>query len=527
MYAVSNDFMTAVVQPQRTIKTKVVFNGADTLTGDDLDGCVVSLSMRSDGEAADRLSFGSATAASVKIQIRMPSTPIALTNGTVEPYIGLVLADNSIEYCPLGFFHITSIDTSDDWQTVDIEAHDGMGRLTAAYVPTISAPCTAEDIIDDIAAQYSITLSSFTFPTINLDTIYEGTVKETIGWIAGLMGMNARFNRDNELDFYYYDTTSPVLTIDREIQYMRGVTILADDVVIQSVISGTRDNELIAGSGYGMSSYNPYMTQTQLDAIAPDLIGITYKPLTAAWRGNPAVEVGDVVSVVDKNGVSLVAPVMVIDIDCSMQETITAKGQSEACFNLSKSPTEQRLQQVYSALQSAIAEASQLINGAKGGIFRVTDSDNDGINDGWMISNSPNLAAATNLIKANHAGIGLSIDGGSTYRTAITAQGINADLIATGQLSAERVSINGSTMSDLLDASPDGYGHIILTIGSSANDIRLKEMSDRIAFCNANGDELAYWTTTAFEIVDMNRFRIGSLAIITQSNGSVSFVRGD
>ena len=527
MYAVSNDFMTAVEEPQRTIKTKCVFNGSVTLTGDDLDGCIVSIEVTGDGEAGSRLSVGSATTAEAKISIRMPSAPLPLINGTVEPYIGLLLPNNTIEYCPLGFFYITGVTSSDDWQTVDIEAHDGMSRLTANYVPAVTLPCTVEDVVDDIVSQFNLQIGAFTFPVITVEKIYEGTARETLGWMAGLMGMNAGFNRDNELIFWYYDTSSPVMTIDRDIQYMRGVKRLPDDVVIQSIISGTRGSEIVSGNGYGMSSPNPYMTQTQLDAIAEDLIGISYSPLTVDWRGNPAIEVGDVVSVVDKDGDSLIAPVMTIRLTSTMQETIKAKGETEATFNLSKSPTEQKLQQVYSALQAAIAEASQLINGARGGIFRVTDSDADGVNDGWLISNSPNLSAATNLIKANYAGIGLSTDGGATYRTAMTASGINADVITTGQLNAERVSITGQPMGDFFSVEPDGHGHYVLSIGSSANDIRLKEMGDRIAFCNANDDELAYFSNNALEIVDLNRLRIGSLAIVTQSNGSVSFVRGD
>lgn len=527
MYSVSANFMTAAAEPARTIKTKCVFNGTDTVTGDDTDGCIISIEMTASGETGDRLSVGVAGSASVMISMRQPSTPISLENGTVEPFLGYELAGGTIEYCTLGIFYITAVNTENDYVTVDIEAHDGMSRLMETYVPQVTLPCTVEDVLQDIESQYNLTLAAMTFPAITLDTLYNGTVKETVGWMAGLMGMNARFDRDGELAFSYYDITAPVMTIDRELQYMQGVKRLAEDFTVLSILSGSSTDPLTTGSGYGITSVNPYMDQTRLDAIGQDIIGMSYSPLTADWRGNPALELGDVVSVVDKDGASLTVPVMNLRISSAMMETVTAYGMSEASFQLSQSPTQAAIHKVYSDLQQAIISASELINGARGGIFRVTDSNNDGVNDGWLISNSPDINAATRLIKASSGGIGISTDGGNTYTTAMTADGINASTITAGQMSAERISVTGYTLSDYLKIGVDGGGHIVLTLGSSNNAIILREENDRIAFYDGSDNLLAYFSNNAFEIVDLNRFRIGSLAIVTQSNGSVSFIRGD
>jgi hypothetical protein len=47
------------------------------------------------------------------------------------------------------------------------------------------------------------------------------------------------------------------------------------------------------------------------------------------------------------------------------------------------------------------------------------------------------------IVLFNSAGLGISVDGGQTFKTAITAQGIVADVITTGQLNANNVRIFG------------------------------------------------------------------------------------
>lgn len=528
MVNVSADFLNAVVEPFRDVQTKVDFNNGTILYGYSTDGSVMELELNENGETNEGIGIGQTIINTATVKIRMPSVPIPLKNGTMQPYIGLVLPDSTTEWVSLGYFYIAETVTEDDYGTVTITGYDGFSRIAdVPYATTLALPCTLEDIVDDICTQTGITCDTLTFPAVTIDTIYDGTQKETLGWMAGLMGMNARFNRDGHLEFYWYDTSSPSVTIDRDIQFLNGVTITAEDVTIQSITSGSESNHLVVGSGYGITHYNPYMTQTILDGIGNVIIGTTFTPCTVEWRGNPAMEIGDVATVVDKDENGHAVLIMRHTLTGAMTDSIECIGFSDQTYALQKSPTQQRINAVYTALQQAIIDASALINGARGGIYRVTDADNDGVNDGWLLSDSPNIAAAQRFIRANSAGIGLSKDGGLTYQTAITADGINASTVTTGQMSAERISVTGYTLSDYFKVEPDGLGHVVVTIGSSDNSIVLKEENDRIGFYDGNGTLLAYFSNNSFEIVDLSRFRIGSLAIVTQTNGSVSFVRGD
>lgn len=65
-------------------------------------------------------------------------------------------------------------------------------------------------------------------------------------------------------------------------------------------------------------------------------------------------------------------------------------------------------------------------------------------------------------------------------------------------------------------------GNIIL--GEDGNQLTLKIENDRISFRGANDLELAHFSNNSFEITNLSKFRVGSLAMVVQPNGSVSFV---
>jgi len=100
----------------------------------------------------------------------------------------------------------------------------------------------------------------------------------------------------------------------------------------------------------------------------------------------------------------------------------------------------------FSVLDNAVIEATQALKDAetelsfsKNGILAVDKHD-------------PN-----NVVLLNSAGLGVSTDGGETFRNAITGKGINADTIVTGSMLADRIaggvleSLNGRTVFNLDD----------------------------------------------------------------------------
>ncbi|WP_078548633.1 phage tail protein [Litchfieldia alkalitelluris] len=60
------------------------------------------------------------------------------------------------------------------------------------------------------------------------------------------------------------------------------------------------------------------------------------------------------------------------------------------------------------------------------------------------------------LVLFNSAGLGISVDGGSTFKTAITADGIVADVITSGQLNANNITVIGTLTGALLQTATTG-----------------------------------------------------------------------
>ena len=105
----------------------------------------------------------------------------------------------------LGKFYVNAVSTTDNYKTVSITATDRMALLTDTYTPAIDFPATPQEILADITNQYNLELdTSISYANISISQLYEGTVRDYIGWIAGLSGKNARFNREGKLTFTWY-----------------------------------------------------------------------------------------------------------------------------------------------------------------------------------------------------------------------------------------------------------------------------------------------------------------------------------
>lgn len=571
MYFVSDAFSEAAEARAREILVKATFNGTTELTGAN----IIDLTVSEACSTSDGLSMGATIAKKLTMRIKMPETPLPLSGGVVEPYVGYYGVDG---FCPLGKYYISDVKTSDDYATVTISGYDAFSKTERAYAPTIQMPASIPDILADIAAQCgfeidpdadlrvtvqgtegfnvdengalllgapvdengvvlvdtSTTLSGngvlspnnagAEFTTLDVQIgLYDLTCRQYIGYIAGLLGANAKFTRDGRLTFSWYQDYGH--SIPREVQYMSGFTRLtSDDFHVRSITSGTSDNVLVAGSGVGISFENPWITQDILNSIYIRINQAFYTPAQIKWRGNPMVEAGDIVVADDKHGVSHAIYVMeqTLKIGGGMNSEIKCYGKSDAEIAFSTSPQAKKLQQLYTNLQSAIAEATKLLNGANGGVFEIVDENGDGVNDGWIIRT---LDGARH-IKANVNGIGITTDGGATYKEAITPAGINASVITAGQMNAERITVGDASLGDVFEVGMDADGHPVITIGSSGSNIRQKQTSDAITFVNGDEDEVAKFSISGAEWDDMQEMKYcGFVWTKSPTTGNVRFTK--
>ena len=552
MYSVTDAFNAACAAPGREITSKILFNGTKELAASE----VQEISITEQFGSSDGVTIGAAFSSQCKVVIYKQTPALPLSGGNFTPYAG-IMVDGTEQFVPKGKFYIPSDGvekTGDLWLT--ITGYDRMAGLTAEYVPTIQFPATPTQMLVDVCTQAHVTAPSVTMPDIQIATPYSGPLRQQLGWLAGLIGCNAKFDATGNLVFCWYADNG--LTLGWDVQYMDGLELTADGAfTISSLLTGTEENPISVGTGLGITSTNPYMTAEQAAVVLAQISGKSLMPCKLKWRGNPAVEAGDSVTVTGRDGKALTVYVMEqrMTIKGGMSADITCYGPEDAEYAV-ESPTQKKVQQQYNDVRKAFRDATERIIGAKGGYFEIT-YDDDGFPTGWVIRNTPSVEDDTKMWIMSAGGLGYSSDGGKTVTDiALTDDGkiLGSALIIKQDdvdgLSAALSAINGELTSKITRAEAESeikqtadalnvritgldddlqlitksfhVGDDGLVIGETDNPIKLRLDNDTLQFLRVNVAELEI---TADGVVakrlTVSTIMIGEVLIQADDNGDV------
>lgn len=505
MYILPNatDFNNACASVDRSIATKCdIINGGITTTmvGDGINGEIISMEWDNIVCSNDGFQIGTTCMDEFKMTYRPVSTTMSLMGKEIHPYVGLEFGSPAtVTYVPLGVFYVTNAETEDDGYTVNITAYDGMQKFMGDFNATtigVTFPCNAWTLLSAIATHFGLTLSyeeyvlrllssnNYVLTTsdsnktlvvqqnINanknkeFESPYEGTYRDYIGWIAGLVGANAHMGRDGSLVIARYASSN--FNIGRDVQHMGGAKInYGGSVTYTSIVSGT-DEMPVYPTNYGGNSItygNPYITTEELDLICDEIIGqngITVTPCDVTWRSNPCIDAGDIVSVEDKDGNMQPVYVMerVIRVTGGLAEELHCYGETEVAHTLNKSPL---VTSFSNKINEAMKTASDYINYTKG-TFEWIDN-GDGTNGGFTIFEADDTSS---WLRCTAGGLGISADGGLTYTNAITKDGVTATSL--------KVLGNGGNMLLEADDTQDG-NEVYLKIGNPNGNTYLSARS--------------------------------------------------
>lgn len=495
MYNISNTATKSAVEAALAAQTRVFkhrisfgsLSAAGVFTAQKtIDEGIISLhiSQQMNGNGSG-LVMGCCCAACADAEFYNPDKTFVYEGKTLFVECGIQLEDGSFYYIPLGYYKTEKPESDDDYYTVKIKCYDAVNAMTGKWQSSLSFPsATAYDILFEAASKYGvgIVISSSImrtklrnrYVTAEEAAILEQyTDREVIGILAGLVGCNARINTVGKLAIGWY---SGSVSIPAELQWQNGFKKTQEAAfTISSVTSGSDDNVFTAGTGSGISFVNPIITEDEITAIYGEISGYEFQPCECEWRGNPCVEVGDMAVVTDRKGktYSVYIAAQELDLTGGLSSTVSCPaGDAEVSFDTVDERTRSALNKQRTTLQEAIIAASNAINGALGGYLKIGDSDGDGNPDYMLITENANGEAvsgsATNgYIMFNKAGIGLSVDGGKTYRTAITFNGINADCITTGKLSADLIDTSELVISS---GNVEGLSDKLSTLTSNVNN---------------------------------------------------------
>lgn len=552
MYSVTDAFNSACAAPGREITSKILFNGTTELAASE----VQEISITEQFGSSDGVTIGAAFSSQCKVVIYKQTPALPLSGGNFTPYAG-IMVDGAAQFVPKGKFYTPSDGvekTGDLWLT--ITGYDRMAGLTAEYVPTVPFPATPTQMLVDVCTQARVTAPSVTMPDIQIATPYSGSLRQQLGWLAGLIGCNAKFDATGNLVFCWYADNG--LTLGWDVQYMDGLELTADGAfTINSLLTGTEENPISVGTGLGITSTNPYMTAEQATVVLAQISGKSLMPCKLKWRGNPAVEAGDSVTVTGRDGKALTVYVMEqrMTIKGGMSADITCYGPEDADYAV-ESPTQKKVQRQYDDVRKAFQDATSRIIGAKGGYFEIT-YDEDGFPTGWVIRNTPSVEDDTKMWIMSAGGLGYSSDGGKTVTDiALTDDGkiLGSALIIKQDdvdgLSAALSAINGELTSKITRAEAESkikqtadaltvritgldddlqlitksfhVGDDGLVIGETDNPIKLRLDNDTLQFLRDNVAELEI---TADGVVakrlTVSTIMIGEVLIQADDNGDV------
>lgn len=455
MRTTTADYKAAIYATDRECRGYIKFNNDGTKIIRGVDG-LISITLHEQLCDEERPMINCACSRYVEVEFFNSGLPggVSLANSYIDTYMGVVTKDTgtapvgsiepdtaTVEYIWNGRFFITEIDRGK--LSTKVLAYDELSKLNKQYVPTVTKGVSGyskDDILVDILTQCGFT-STTAGVSGNVDELYECTCRQMFGWIMGTisLGSNVAMSRTNATNWGTRTITTGWNNrnnADREITdneiYLGGLAD-GDTFTISSVTTGTADNPIVAGSGTGLVGENPYLTQANATTIYNNVNGISFKPMTIEFRGNPAIDTGDVLKVTS-GGTSNYCYVQKIltTFNGGIKQKIECFGDSAFYYSTELSPTNA---QIKNAVSSMAQEIQQEIETADNGVItKVLDLDGS-----WkelVIANNQDLSAATSVWRWNINGLAHSTAySGGTYNFAVDMNGrIIADVIQTGIL---------------------------------------------------------------------------------------------
>ena len=504
MYILPNAqaFNDACVSQTRTLYLKCeVDNGGSTvtLTSDDI------VRIKWDNVAStDRFRIGTACMDTFDMTYRANQSIPDLLGKAIIPYIGVEVG-GSEEYVPLGVFYVVKSETDDDGNTVAITAYDSM-QLFAKDADWseigVSFPINSFDLLEAITSAFGVSVvynvediellertnlelygqSDKLLVTSEIDANkrlvfddpFSGTYRDYIGFIVGLVGANAHFNREGDLEIKRYAPTG--FEIPRDAQFLQGAKVKYDgSVTYTSVVGGTAEVrvEPVGYSGNAVEFDNPYVTPTEVTRICDEIIGagLTITPVSVKWRGNPCVDVCDIVGVEDKNGNMATAYVMerVVTVDGGMDEELSCYGDTEAVQSINIQPSTMRARNASNVVQNTKGTFQFIANTNAVGVRgrRSVVSLPDGRNKGFVIYDDDGKG----LLQCTSEGLKISTDGGLTFGNAITKDGVTATNLEVHKNGVEvlETSYSETFQQSSLTMRDAQYGNLTARILSGRN----------------------------------------------------------
>lgn len=399
MLTVSDDFNNAMKAENRRFETRIKV-GDKVFTKNDINSWVYS----GGSISGETFQIGSTFSNSIKIEFCSILENIKeLTEVTVEVGIATYDADyhydnippekvgsarvgyaklihykpTVYEYVSIGTFYVTKCDPDRNENKTTLEASDRFVFLENEYVSELTYPASIRDIALEVANKSGSVINETNFSMISTQKIRkpEGyTFRQAIGLIAQFEAGYARFSRTNQLEIM--QLIDPKFAVSPAEYFQKGLTKnelmykiggISCTVPVQSK-SGNEQVTYLSGSNTGPQIVleNKVMTQSLLDDIYQKVKNINFYPFTLNWRGNPALETGDWLTLTDRDGTPFKTP--------NLSYTLTFKGGLTATSSANTNSSAQTVSAYSPPLNQIIKEINSRVDAAgKNSVYDGTE----------------------------------------------------------------------------------------------------------------------------------------------------------
>ncbi len=244
------------------------------------------------------------------------------------------------EWCPLGVFFISQRYVRGN--IVSVTAYDRMYSLDIAFSYSGTLPATSDVILKKLCEDNGIICAEAGYPYKVESIPADCTVRDMIGYIAGINQACAKMDRQGRLTLKKHNTADYFL-LDKscwEVQRNMGRS------TVTCVRVNTGDGELVAGNGAEISTlelYDPLMTQAILDNIYSMFKPFFFYGAELEMQGLPFLEAGDMIQFLDGK---LLYPLVISEVEYTYDGGLSAKLYSKNKINEDGDDLEKLLQKL-------------------------------------------------------------------------------------------------------------------------------------------------------------------------------------
>ena len=347
MYSVSLDYLVKIIEPTRTIATKIdVNNGATTLSPSDIIDWNIEYSFGNDKLPG----IGGAVTSMLEVTLVRENLPLTFGTAPLKPYIGLEVSPGVIEWVPLGVFYMDRGTVEKTDLTIKFKAYDVLRRLDLINDFTSldyrNSVVTVRDVATELATVCGIQYVDITqLPTWRVTAPLTGSAREQLAELAETAGANVCVARDGKIDFrtltpsYYGVSTASYIEFKPLAEEQMTISTITCKKVEPEIVGGEPTNipiEYTSGTGTGANFLftNPMIdTQAKLDEVYTAAgYPLTYQPCYIKLQGMPMFDVGEIYTFEDKNADTYMLPIL--------YHKLTYKGGLISEFEAAAPPTQ-------------------------------------------------------------------------------------------------------------------------------------------------------------------------------------------